>query len=433
MKTLPGAEPAVANITRGCDLATRNPLVPCGSYAFAKPDECGAGEIGAAAPTIALTVIGTPKTFARRLLDWYDRSRRHLPWRLAAGAAAPGAALDPYHVLVSEAMLQQTQVATVIPYYERFIKRFPTLAALAEADEQDVLRLWQGLGYYSRARNLQAAARAVVARFGGRLPQTVEELLTLPGVGRYTAGAVASIAFDRRAPIVDGNVARVLCRIDQIESDPRDKPTQEILWARAEQILPSARLGDFNSALMELGALVCTPRAPQCLICPVRAHCEAFAAGVQEQIPPPRRTRPTPLLRRSVLCVRRPGSGNHETEQWLIEQRPPTGRWAGMWQFVTFEANGAEPSRRAVREHLSFDVDTPRLVGIVRHALTHRRYEFDVYVCTARTAGNGTAPGPTPRAWVTRCGLDAYPLPRPHLKIIDLLMSSATRPEPVAD
>src|SRR5688500_6922469 len=281
-------------------------------------------------------MFGDVASFRKRLVRWYDSSRRDLPWRLATNSAA-GERPDPYHVLVSEAMLQQTQVATVIPYFHRFLARFPTLDALAGADEQDVLRAWQGLGYYARARNLQGAARTVMSEHGGQLPREHDELLKLPGVGRYTAGAVASIAFERRAPIVDGNVARVLCRIDKIETDPRDRLTLEVLWTRAEQILPKKRVGDFNSALMELGATVCTPRSPQCLICPVRDHCEAFAAGLQDRIPAPRAAKPTPLLRRWTLCIRR---GDH----WLIEQRPTNGRCAGMWQFVTVPAGeGAAP------------------------------------------------------------------------------------------
>src|SRR3954471_23454660 len=167
-------------------------------------------------------MLGSATTFARRLLRWYDRVRRDLPWRAVGADGRP----DPYHVLVSEAMLQQTQVATVIPYFNRFIARFATLADLAGADEQEVLRLWQGLGYYSRARNLQKAARRVVSEFGGKLPADVDRLRNLPGVGRYTAGAVASIAFGKRAPILDGNVVRVLCRVEKVTADPRDRDTQ---------------------------------------------------------------------------------------------------------------------------------------------------------------------------------------------------------------
>ena len=365
---------------------------------------------------------GDHAAFARRLLSWYDRHRRDLPWR--ADAASGRAAPAPYHVLVSEAMLQQTQVATVIPYYNRFLARFPSIQDLAGADEQDVLRIWQGLGYYSRARNLQRAARAIVEDHGGELPQTVDALLSLPGVGRYTAGAVASIAFGTRAPIVDGNVARVICRLDRIETDPRDRQTQQLLWRRAEEILPKRRVGDFNSALMELGATVCTPRNPQCLICPVREHCAAFAAGVQERIPPPRKSKPTPLNRRVTFCIRR-------GDAWLIEQRPAKGRWAGMWQFVTVEAPpaGANGPAASLLKRIAPVSGKPLKLGTVTHGLTHRRYEFDVYACEcgggARADGDGLPPG---RRWSTLDGLAEFPLPRPHLKMVEMLRALPARP-----
>ena len=346
-------------------------------------------------------MIGRGSDFSRRLLDWYDRARRDLPWRVGAGRPGP---LDPYHVLLSETMLQQTQVATVVPYFMRFLERFPTVKDLAEASEQEVLRLWQGLGYYSRARNLHAAAKRVVSEFGGVLPGGVQELLTLPGVGRYTAGAVASIAFEQRAPILDGNVTRVLCRVDAIRSDPREKGTVELLWRRAEEILPRKRVGDLNSAVMELGATVCTPRNPQCLICPVRAHCEAAAEGIQELIPVPKKAGVTPLLRRKTYCIRREG-------KWLIEQRPAAGRWASMWQFITVDAGkkGKLPVGigRAVR------------IGTVSHALTHRRYEFEVYSAEA-SAGGGVGVEGT-RVWISVGELDRYPLPRPQVKIVEML------------
>lgn len=365
---------------------------------------------------------GSLKSFQSRLLKWYQAHHRKLPWRVVGADAHRE--LDAYHVLVSEAMLQQTQVVTVIPYYHRFIERFPTVHALAGADQQEVLRLWQGLGYYSRARNLQKAAQEVVSRFDGRVPDTAEALLSLPGVGRYTAGAIASIAHNRRAPILDGNVARVLCRIDAIEADPREKATNALLWARAEEILPHERLGDFNSALMELGATVCTPRSPQCFVCPVREHCAAQAKGLQERIPPAKKAKETPLERRLTICVR-------AGDRWLIEQRPSTGRWAGMWQFVTVAApegmtlptpEGKALLKGAVRDWVSMDVSAARSVGLVTHALTHRRYEFHVYAAVggARPWDGGSAAGKT-RAWVTLADLDRYPLPRPHLKIAALL------------
>jgi len=348
--------------------------------------------------------------FQKRLLAWYDSHRRDLPWRLPRDAA-PGQKLDPYHVLVSEAMLQQTQVATVIPYFHRFLARFPTIESLAAADEQDVLRLWQGLGYYSRARNLHAAARKVVADHSGQLPPTRDALLSLPGIGRYTAGAVASIAFDQRVPILDGNVARVLCRLDAITSDPRSPKTQSLLWRRAEEILPPKRPGNFNSAVMELGALICTPRSPQCLLCPVREHCQAFESALQYKIPAPRAAKPTPLLRRATYCIQHP----RHPDRYLIEQRPANGRWANMWQFITVE-KGSSPA-------VSLRLSNTRFLTSVRHALTHRRYEFDVYKAHA-TSDKFTTDPARPRTWTALDDLSQFPLPRPHLKIAAILRGS---------
>jgi A/G-specific adenine glycosylase len=361
-------------------------------------------------------VIGDLKTFAAALLQWYGRYRRDLPWRVPRGAGR-GAAPDPYHVLLSELMLQQTQVATVVGYFQRFVARFGSLGELAAADPQDVLRLWQGLGYYSRARNLHACARAVVSEHGGRVPATVEALLALPGVGRYTAGAIASLAYGVRAPILDGNVMRVLCRVDKIESDPRGRETQAVLWRRAEEILPAKHVGDFNSALMELGATVCTPRNPHCLICPVRAHCEAAAAGAQERIPVPKKAKPTPLFRRYVLCVR-------DGPRVLIERRPAKGRWGGMWQFRTIDSPGGDGTYgdAVLRAWLGFAVTEPVKLGSVRHALTHRRYEFDAYV--AELKGGRRAD----QAWVTLAELDRYPMSKPQLAIAGLLRRHAGEP-----
>jgi A/G-specific adenine glycosylase len=355
-------------------------------------------------------VLDDVQTFRRRLLAWYERHRRDLPWRVTPGSAR-AATPDPYFVLLSETMLQQTQVATVVPYFHRFVARFPTVGDLARAEQQEVLRLWQGLGYYSRARNLQACAKAIVAEHGGVVPRDVETLLTLPGVGRYTAGAIASLAYNTRAPILDGNVMRVLCRVDKVETDPRERQAQALLWARAEEILPPAkskRAGDFNSAMMELGATVCTPKNPQCLVCPVRAHCEAAAAGVQDRIPLPKKAKPTPLLKRYVLCVR---DGGH----FLIEQRPETGRWAGLWQFKTIESNGHAFTAGELRQQLGIEVSEPARLGAVTHGLTHRRYEFDAYVADFY----GTRPAG--QVWVTLDELDAYPLSKPQLSIARLL------------
>ena len=220
--------------------------------------------------------LATKRLPAARLLRWATKNLRDLPWRVEPR--------DPYRVWVSEIMLQQTQVVTVIPYFRRFTERFPTVQALAAAPLDDVLKLWEGLGYYARARNLHRAARKVVAEFEGRLPDTVEELSQLPGIGRYTLGAIASIAFGRDAPVVDGNVKRVLCRVYAIRGDARRPAVQKKLWALAEANLPKGKAGRWNEAMMELGATVCTPRSPRCDECPLAGVCRARALGIQEQV-----------------------------------------------------------------------------------------------------------------------------------------------------
>ena len=352
--------------------------------------------------------------------------------------SAPIIGPDPYHVLLSEVMLQQTQVTTVVAYFSRFVAKFPTIQALAQAQEQEVLRLWQGLGYYSRARHLHAAAQVIVAHHGGIVPWDVKTLLELPGIGRYTAGAIASLAWETRAPILDGNVQRVLCRVYGIEADPRDRAVNARLWELADAILPRRRVGDFNSSLMELGALVCTPQSPACLSCPVRLHCVARRKGLQDRIPPARKAKPSPELRRWVFCIAQDG-------KWLIEQRPSKGRWAGLWQFITIPAGTGVGAGVGVAKGKIAGVDTGvstagagspdarslaglglkvnRLVGLgtIRHALTHRRYVFEAFACHLI----GKLPASTqPRAWVTPAELARYPLSRPQLLIAELAFAS---------
>jgi A/G-specific adenine glycosylase len=346
--------------------------------------------------------------FARRMLAWYDRSRRDLPWR--SPPQSPQLRPDPYQVLVSEFMLQQTQVATVIPYFHRFLAQFPTVQALAKADEQEVLLFWQGLGYYSRARNLLNCAKEIVFEFGGQVPTDLIDLQGLPGIGRYTAGAIASIAYDIPAPILDGNVARVLCRIHLIQSDPKDRATIANLWLKAEEMLPQRRAGDFNSALMELGAMICTPKSPKCLACPVRQDCRAAAAGLQETIPATRQRKPLPVERRWTLCI---GHDNH----WLIEQRPARGRWAGMWQFITIPSNGSATAAALSRD-LKFKIMNLKSLGNIQHTLTHRQYSFDVFSASVRIRPEPIAKN---RRWVSADQLCEFPLPKPHLKIAEML------------
>ena len=267
---------------------------------------------------------GTLPSFREALRTWYARVARPLPWRADA---------DPYRVWVSEVMLQQTTVAAVVPYYERFLAAFPTAGALADAGEADVLKLWEGLGYYSRARNLHAAARAVVAR--GGWPRTVAGLRELPGVGRYTAGAVASFAFGVPAPIVEANTLRLYARLLCYDGDPRVTAGQRVLWEFADRVVQANDPGTLNQALMELGGTVCTPKAPACGACPVSDWCGAFAAGRQHEIPPPKVRPKVTAVTEATVAVRRADGAV------LIRRRGDDERWAGLWDFPRFEPPAA--------------------------------------------------------------------------------------------
>ncbi|MGH0035984.1 MAG: A/G-specific adenine glycosylase [Myxococcota bacterium] len=303
------------------------------------------------------------------LLRWYDANRRDLPWRRTD---------DPYAIWISETMLQQTRVETVIPYYERFLERFPDVASLASADRDDVYGHWAGLGYYSRARNLKAAAVKIVEEYGGQLPDDVEELRTLPGVGRYTAGAVASIAFDRRAPIVDGNVVRVLARLRGIREDVRSRNVVDALWEEAARLADGPRPGDLNQALMELGATVCTPRSPDCPACPLARHCDARAAGDAEALPVKPRKPKARRFEAVAAWIERRG-------RVLAVRRPQEGLLGGLWELPggPLERGEApeEGLHRQLGEALGLSVESADRVGSVEHLFTHRRLELHVFRC----------------------------------------------------
>ena len=312
-----------------------------------------------------------------RLCSWYAAAARDLPWRRTS---------DPYAIWISEAMLQQTQAARVAPYWERFLARYPDVGSLAEAEDRELLALWSGLGYYARARRLREAARAMCARYGGQLPRTRARLLELPGFGPYTAGAVASIAFGERAPLVDGNVARVLARLFAIEHEPSSGPGKRALWAHAERLVAHTGRGPrgpgvWNQALMELGATVCTPREPSCGSCVLFDGCAARSAGRQGELPR-RKPRAKPVqVRLEVLLV-------EERGRLLLERRPAGGRMAGLLELPTRElvARGAQPhlwpARFAHRELRA----GPEL-GRARHGITVHRIE------AVLRAGRPLAPG----------------------------------------
>ncbi len=356
--------------------------------------------------------VALPKCFADDLLAWYRVQRRDLPWR---------AGYDPYAVWVSEIMLQQTQVATVIPYFERFLARFPTLADLATAPEEELMRHWAGLGYYTRARNLQRGAKEVLERFQGRVPSRVEELLTLPGVGRYTAGAIASIAHNVSAPILDGNVMRVLCRVFALSGDPRRNPLNRRLWALAEAMIPERHARDFNSALMELGAMVCAPKSPRCGSCPVSRHCQAFREGAQSRYPQlVARPASTEEHRVCAVAVREDG-------RVLLIQPTEAGRWAGLWQIphaaLAPETPGADRLADLLAEYgLSASAFCP--VITVRHGITRYRITLQAYEC--RVTGEVATDLPT--RWASGEELAELPLPAPHRRVAAAWLSGV-RPD----
>jgi A/G-specific adenine glycosylase len=285
-------------------------------------------------------------SFRASLLSFYDAGRRKLPWRESN---------DPYHVLVSELMLQQTRVATVLPYYDRWLRRFPDTHTLAAAHVDDVLKQWEGLGYYSRARNLHRAAQIVHERHAGRLPQQFEQLRQLPGVGPYTAAAVASIAFNQPHAAVDGNVRRVLCRVlDSADSKPAE------LQQHADRLLDTARPGDYNQALMELGATICMPRDPHCSACPVMNMCRAYQNGTVQLRPAPKVKTSLPLEIVNCLVAIHEGAV-------LVSQRPSKGLLAGLWEF---------PAINYTTRY--------RHVGNILHTFTHKRIEYRVHTSTKR-------------------------------------------------
>jgi A/G-specific adenine glycosylase len=316
-------------------------------------------------------------TVRKRLLAWFSRHQRDLPWR---------ATKDPYAIWISEVMLQQTQVSTVIPYYHRFLERFPSVRALGKAKLPDVLGLWKGLGYYSRARNLHRAAQQISEEHGGALPSTAEALLELPGFGRYTAGAVASIAFGRQAPLVDGNVARVLSRLHAVEGATGDRAREATLWDLAGQHVKGPNPGDLNQALMELGATVCLPKAPLCLLCPVSTDCQALKQGRVDQLPAPKKRAPRKALDLSLGVLRR-------GEKVLLARRPDGGLFGGLWELPS------APSVQALATLLDAQLG-PHLATVER-TLTHRDLTLSLYAVQSRATFRRVE-GYSECRWVTK-------------------------------
>jgi A/G-specific adenine glycosylase len=356
----------------------------------------------------------TRSRFRRGLIAWYRRNARPLPWRKSA---------DPYRIWISEIMLQQTTVVAVIPYFERFLARFPTLADLAAANEEDVLRLWEGLGYYSRARNIHKAARLIARELGGRFPDEVAALLELPGIGRYTAGAIASFAFDRRAPIVEANTLRLYCRLLGYRGDPRSAAGQRLLWEFASHVVPHKGTGEFNQALMELGATLCAPENADCPECPVRHCCAAFANGWQQQIPIAAARPEITEVNEIAVAIQRSG-------RYLMRKRPTGERWAGLWDFVRFVAdeNGRASSSgvaRSIRQRTGLAVENPERIAEIRHSVT--RFRITLHCYTAEWMTGEPADGNGEFRWVTPGQLSKLPLSTTGRKLARLLTDKSRR------
>lgn len=354
----------------------------------------------------------------RRLLDWYDLHKRDLPWRRRQG--------DAYAQMLAELMLQQTQVSTVTEHYQRFIRRFPAIVDLAQADLSEVLTLWSGLGYYSRARQLHAAAKTVVDRYGGVVPSDVDRLMTLPGIGRYTAGAIASIAYGRRAAVLDGNVTRVLMRLLALDANPKSSAVRTYLWSVAERLLPRRRCGDFNQALMELGASVCRPKSPICSDCPIKPYCRAAALGLTDLVPKPAkraRLRPVDMV---VAAVRR-------DDRLLFARRPLGGLWPGLWELPSEPLASGEPDSaglQRLRRRLGrgYRISSEPVATTTR-TLTHRVISFRVFagracqdsVDPSSGCGSGSSGACQPLRWLAADELAGIGISRASLAILTVL------------
>ena len=346
--------------------------------------------------------------FRDALLNWFRDFQREMPWRNTD---------DPYHIWVSEVMLQQTQVKKVINYYERFIAKFPDVQHLAAAPLQDVLKVWEGLGYYARARNLHKAAQVIVNELDGEVPRDYATFRKLPGVGDYSAAAVQSIAFNAPYAAVDGNVKRVVARLFLMDAPINDAKSAKLFQGRADELLDSTAPGLFNQAMMELGATVCRPQSPTCLVCPVNAFCEAFREARQDEFPKRRETKPVPEHHIAVGVI-------YRGDKVLITQRQFDGLLGGLWEFPGGQIAEGETAEKAcvrqIAEVVNVSVRNIKYLTRVRHAYTHFKIVVDVFTCDYQS-GEVVLNGPQDARWIKVAVLADYPLPRVTHKFLDKL------------
>jgi A/G-specific adenine glycosylase len=354
-----------------------------------------------------------PEALSRSLLHWYQVSGRNLPWRKTR---------DPYKIWISEIMLQQTQVKTVIPYYERWLDRFPTVESIANADLQDILKVWEGLGYYARARNLHRAAKVLTEQYSGRFPETLEDAVSLPGVGRTTAGGILSAAFNAPLAILDGNVKRVLSRLINLTVPPNRAMTE--LWELSQNLVPLHQGRDFNQALMDLGATVCVPKQPNCAICPWNKSCKSYNLGIQHQRPMTESKAPLP---HKVIGVAVIWNANGMI---LIDRRKPEGLLGGLWEFPGGKVEPGETIpeciQREIQEELGILIAVEEKLMTIDHAYTHFKVTLNVHHCR-HVSGEPQTIECDEIKWVALSDLDKYPFPKANITIIQALQKAGPR------
>lgn len=343
----------------------------------------------------------TDRNLVPEILAWFKKNKRDMPWRRTK---------DPYRIWISEIMLQQTQVKTATPYYERWVREFPSVKILAEAPAEKILKLWEGLGYYTRARNIHKAAKLIVEKHGSRFPSSFEKILELPGIGRYTAGAVASIAFGIPVPVLDGNVMRVLARLFAIADPVDSEKTRKALWKLAESLIPARHPGNFNEGMMELGATICLPREAECLLCPVPDRCMAYRKGIQDSLP--RKGKQAAVKKVEAVCAVIKNKGS-----LLIERRPEKGLWANLWQLPTFPVRGRETPVKALEAGLA-GLGIIALAGekreSVKRSYTVHQEKLHVFCCRllSQKKSNGNL------RWAGPKELDRLPFSSAYAKIL---------------
>ena len=344
--------------------------------------------------------------FQTKLLHWFKKNKRDLPWRKTN---------DPYAIWISEIMLQQTQVATVIPYYEKFLKTFPTVRHLTKANLSRVLKVWEGLGYYSRARNLHRASQIILSHFNGKIPDNLKDFLSLPGVGRSTAGAILSIAYNKEAPILDGNVKRVLSRLFAISGDMKENKTEQFLWLLSESLVPKGKAGFFNQGLMDLGAMICTPREPLCTRCPLRNFCKGYLSKKPGSYPLRSVKKKVPHIEAIAAVIQKNG-------KVLLRQRPPKGLLGGLWEFPNWKIEEERRSmlrlrlRNYIKKEMGMNVKVKEPMGIFQQTFSHFELTLHVFKCDAI---DGSRKG----KWILIKNLDHLAMSRIHREIANTILS----------